>query len=221
MSKRGGKAPITADVKLKGSVTASYTRKRTTTEVIPADVTRAKAGSWLDVISPITEWAGLRGDALRYQREQLRIRQEAALEQLALYVREAVAGKTIAFPLPPKIVIPALEGASLEQPDSPLLQWWGRLLASGATRAPIRPYLIDLMSKIGPQEAVLLESLWESFLGSKTVVSYKLNVSSPGVISVINLQIVTRINSEFESTVSKGFKSLQLGCIPLTKHNSA
>jgi hypothetical protein len=35
---------------------ATYQRKHSTTEVVPPDVTRAKAGAWLDLISPITEW---------------------------------------------------------------------------------------------------------------------------------------------------------------------
>src|SRR3954465_1185709 len=62
----------TAEVSAKAEAIAkiTYQRNRSITEIVPPDVTRAKAGRWLDLISPITEWAGLRGDALRFQREQ-------------------------------------------------------------------------------------------------------------------------------------------------------
>src|ERR1043165_586819 len=113
-----------ASAKVEAVARATYQRKRTTTEIIPADVTRAKAGRWLDLISPITEWAGLRGDALRFQRDQLRIRQEAALEKLADTVRGMMQGQMVLHPLPPKILVPALEAVSLEDPMSPLIHWW-------------------------------------------------------------------------------------------------
>jgi hypothetical protein len=83
------KAEATAKAELVAR--ATYQRKHSTTEVIPPDVTRAKAIRWLDLISPITEWAGLKGDALRHQRQQLRIQQDIALEQLAETVHAKMA----------------------------------------------------------------------------------------------------------------------------------
>jgi hypothetical protein len=65
MSRKKGKgAPVkgSAAANFEAVAKATYTRKRTITEVIPPDVTRAKASDWLDLISPLTEWAGLKGD---------------------------------------------------------------------------------------------------------------------------------------------------------------
>src|SRR5262249_23731203 len=112
--KSQGRIKATAKIEAVARATATYQHKKTVTEVIPPDVSRAKAHRWLDLISPITEWAGLRGDALRFQRDQLRIRQEASLERLAASIRDRMQGQHVLHPLPPKILVPALEGASLE-----------------------------------------------------------------------------------------------------------
>lgn len=71
--------------------------------------------------------------------------------------------KAVITPLPPKVIVPALEAASLEASDSPLIDWWANLLVSGATGVFIRPYLIDLMKAIGPEEASLLDEIWKKF----------------------------------------------------------
>lgn len=138
-------------------------RKHSVKEVIPPDVTRAKAGAWLDLISPITEWAGLKGDALKHHRQQLRIQQEITLEELAESIRRKMAGNSVNYPLPPKVLVPALEGASLEPPTSPLIDWWANLLVSGATKQPIRPFFVDLMGKIDTEEAAYLNRIWRVY----------------------------------------------------------
>jgi hypothetical protein len=141
---------------------ASFERKKVVTEIIPEDVTRAKAGRWLDLISPITEWAGLKGDALRHRRDLLRIQQEGALVALASAIQSKASSGDIIHPLPPKILVPALEAASLESADSPLIDWWADLLVSGATNRPLRPYLVELMRQIGSEEARFLETIWKA-----------------------------------------------------------
>jgi hypothetical protein len=65
-----------ATARLEAVAKATYHRNRTTTEIVPPDVSRAKAGAWLTLLSPITEWVGLKGDALNFQRRLLRIQQE-------------------------------------------------------------------------------------------------------------------------------------------------
>lgn len=157
------KLEAAATAKLEAVAKASYEHKKSVTEVIPPDVTRAKVGRWLDFISPITEWNGLKGDAIRYRRQQLRIQQEAALETLALLVKKKTLGRTIESPLEAKFLVPALEAASLEHEQSPLLDWWADLLVSGATGRKIRPYFVELMKTIGSEEAALLDELWKSF----------------------------------------------------------
>jgi hypothetical protein len=78
---------IEAAVKAEATAKLAIERKKLTTEVIPPDVTRAKACAWLTLFSPLTEWAGLSGDRLRHRREMLRIQNE---EVLAEIVKESV-----------------------------------------------------------------------------------------------------------------------------------
>jgi|GEM_PF-6371191 len=149
-----GKATVEAIAK------ASVERKRIITEVVPPDVIRSKAGRWLDLISPITEWAGLKGDVLRHKRGLLRIQQEAALDALAGEILTRFRPGEVKQPLVSRFLVPALEAASLETPDSPLIGWWADLLTSGAKGGSTRPYLVELMKQIGPEEANVLEKLW-------------------------------------------------------------
>src|ERR1041385_1985766 len=121
MKKQPRAVTASANAKIEATAKASFEHKKSVTQVIPPDVTRARAVRWLDLISPITEWAGLNGDALRYRRDQLRIQQEAALEILAKSIREKMRGRKIVHPIPPKILVPGLEAASLEDSDSPLV----------------------------------------------------------------------------------------------------
>ena len=62
---RNGSPAVDASLKVEATTSARYSRERKITQLIPADVTRANAGAWLDLISPITQWAALKGDALR------------------------------------------------------------------------------------------------------------------------------------------------------------
>jgi hypothetical protein len=156
-------AEIRATAKVEAIAKATFQHKKTITEVVPVDVTRAKASRWLDLLSPITEWAGLRGDVLRYRRQQVRIQQESALDELADSVRRKLGAQAVLHPVPVKVLVPVLEAASLEDAESPLVEWWAELLVTAATAGPIRPFIVDLMGKIGVEEAKLLEELWDKF----------------------------------------------------------
>jgi hypothetical protein len=151
-----------AAAKIEASAKVSIQRKKSITEVIPPDVTRAKAARWLDLISPITEWAGLKGDMLRHQREQLRVQQEQSLDELGRRVGQKMAGRPPNHKLPPKIFVPALEAASLEDADSPLIEWWAGLLVSGAVSGHSRPIFTDIIKSIGPTEVAFLEKVWSA-----------------------------------------------------------
>jgi hypothetical protein len=48
-----------AGLKIDVGATASYEISKKVTQEIPEDVTRARSWAWLDLISPLTEWAGL------------------------------------------------------------------------------------------------------------------------------------------------------------------
>jgi hypothetical protein len=122
-----------ASVKVAAIAKASYSRNRTTAEIIPPDVTRAKARAWLDLVSPLTEWAGLKGDQLRLRREQLRLQREDILGEIVSRARERIGNlENVKKPIPNKFIVPFLENASLEEPDSSLVDMWANLLVSAA-----------------------------------------------------------------------------------------
>src|SRR4051812_14734047 len=156
--KRKQVASVKATAKVEAVAKATYQRKRTTTEIIPADVTRAKAGKWFDLISPMTEWAGLKGDALRYQRQQLRIQQEDSLARLAELLREKTQHLDSIRPVPNKILIPSLEKASLEDPsDETMIEKWANLLASAAQEVPVQPRFVGVLAELAGSQAECLE----------------------------------------------------------------
>lgn len=152
----GAKAIARAEVIAK----ATYQRKHSTTAVVPPDVTRAKAGAWLDLISPITEWAGLKGDALNFQRQLLRIQQEETLLRVAEKVQEKLAGESISHPVSRKILIPALEKASLEDADDDvMIDRWANLLASAAQDVKVQPRFVGILEEIAGPQARCLERI--------------------------------------------------------------
>ncbi len=157
--KKSTKASIKAEATAKAELVAkaTYQRKHTSTEVIPPDVTRAKASAWLDMISPITEWAGLKGDQLRSKRALLRIQQEETLLRVAQAVRLRIEGKDIK-PVPPKILVPALEKAALEEPsDDAMIRRWAELLASASQEIAVQPRFVSILGELATSQADCLE----------------------------------------------------------------
>jgi hypothetical protein len=162
------KAEAKAVAKVEASVKASYQRKKTITEVIPEDVTRAKASAWLTLISPITQWAGLKGDALEFQRKLLRIQQEETLLRVAQSVRNKLVDVSISKPVARKILVPALEKASLEEADDEVMvDRWASLLASAAQDVKVQPRFVGILEELAGAQAVCLEKVafnrWEEF----------------------------------------------------------
>jgi hypothetical protein len=154
----GPEVSAKASARLEAVARATYQRKKTTTEVIPPDVSRAKAGAWLSLISPITEWAGLKGDALNFQRRLLRIQQEETLLRVAQSVREKLAHTQISRPVPRKILIPALEKASLEDAeDDVMVDRWANLLASAAQEVKVQPRFVGILDELAGSQAECLE----------------------------------------------------------------
>lgn len=150
------KAEATARAELVAK--ATYARKHTTTEVVPPDVTRAKASAWLDLISPITEWAGLKGDALKFKRDLLRIQQEETLLRVALKVQALLAQAQIVHQVPRKILVPALEKASLEEADDDVMvDRWANLLASAAEDVKVQPRFVGILEEMTGRQAECLE----------------------------------------------------------------
>jgi hypothetical protein len=160
-SPTGIKAEAAAIAKIEARATASIQRKKNITEVIPPDVTRAKAGAWLDLISPITEWAGLRGDELRHKRDLLRLQRESVLTTIVSQARRQLASENKPIkPVPNKFLVPFLERASLEDDDSELCRRWSDLLVSATTAYdPSMVRFASVLSEIGPGEVDLLVRL--------------------------------------------------------------
>ena len=158
--KKGQKVTANAIARVEAVARATYQRKKTTTEIIPADVSRAKAGAWLTLLSPITEWAGLKGDALNFQRRLLRIQQEETLLRVARSVREKLAAATVTRPVPRKILVPALEKASLEDAaDDTMIEQWANLLASAAQDVKVQPRFVGILEEIAGSQAKCLERI--------------------------------------------------------------
>lgn len=163
MARKKSKSRVsaTATAKIEAVAKASYVRKRTTTEVIPPDVTRAKSSAWLDLISPITEWAGLKGDALRFQRTQLRLQREDVLAEIVSRARGKIENiEQINKPIPNKFLVPFLEQASLENPASSLIDMWSSLLAAAAENfSSHHTHFVSIIAQLSPKQGVLLKSL--------------------------------------------------------------
>jgi hypothetical protein len=172
-----------------------YQRKRTTSEFIPPDVTRAKAGAWLDLISPLTEWAGLKGDELRYRRAQLRLQREDVLADIVSRSRKRLESKQeIVTPVPNKFIVPFLEQASLEDPDSELVDMWANLLATAATDySSYHVHFVSIMSQLSAKQGNILKY----FIGVDS--AYQLEVGLDNIsVYFQSSQIRNTIKQKFE-----------------------
>lgn len=139
-------------VKLEASAKVEASLK--VTGEVPSDALGRLVHSLTDMVSPFAERQGLKGDLLRLQRADVALeiaRRAKAITDLS----EAVAA-----PVSPKILVSLLEKASLEDPDSDLIDWWARLLASTVSSVPVRhPIFADILSRMTADEARFLEEL--------------------------------------------------------------
>jgi hypothetical protein len=160
--KKSAKSSVKARATAKAELVAkaTYSRKRVTTEVIPPDVTRARSGAWLNLVSPLTEWAALKGDQIRHRRDQLRIQREDVLSKIIRDAANRIDYSAEKRPIPNKFIVPFLEKASLEDENSEVMKLWSQLLVSAATEFdPTHLRVIDILSQIGPNEANYLKKL--------------------------------------------------------------
>ena len=142
---------IEAVAKATAEAKVEYSHKTNVSVVVPEDVTRANASAWLDLISPMTQWAGLKGDALRHKRELLRIQQEEALAEIALRARQRLSKELGTLsPVPIKFMVPFPEQASLEE-DSTLVDLRANLLTSAAEEFdPHYIHSVGIISRLSP-----------------------------------------------------------------------
>src|SRR5215468_8206172 len=153
MGRKKSTPRISATAKAEVTAKAVIQRKKTVSEIIPLDVTRAKNSAWLDLISPLTEWAGLKGDELRFKRTQLRLQREDVLSKIVESARDKIKDPSQnEKPIPNKFLVPFLEQASLEDPDSSLVDMWASLLASAAkTYSSHHIHFVSIISHLSPK----------------------------------------------------------------------
>ena len=124
---------------------------------IKAEIPKESAGRLLDtltdIIRPFTETRGLRADQIRLQREDILI--EIARRAK---VRAELEGSI--RPIGNKFLIPFLEKASLEDPQSELVDKWANLLATAAHGdASEYTWCISLLSELAPSDFGLLDGM--------------------------------------------------------------
>jgi len=156
--KQGG--PIKLEASASATVGAHYSVRKEIREVVPVDVTRAKATSWLDLISPLTEWTGLKGDQLRLKRDILRLHREETLTRITERIRSKGNINPGAVPIPTKFIVNFLEKASLEEQDDELVELWANLLISAAENYdPRQLHFVSIISQLSGSQARIFESI--------------------------------------------------------------
>ncbi|HRK62947.1 MAG TPA: Abi-alpha family protein [Terricaulis sp.] len=122
---------------------------------VPAASTGRLVDALTDLIRPLTEARGLRGDVIRLQREEVAL--EIARRALE---RKAIESSAI-VPVANKVLVPLLEKCSLEDvSDETMMERWAELLASAATEDSIPPRFVALLSEINGTQARALEEMY-------------------------------------------------------------
>jgi hypothetical protein len=122
---------------------------------VKADIPTTSVGRFVDAITdimrPLSEYRGLKGDLLRLQREDVAF--EIAKRAQARIALEKRDPKPIAL----KTLIPLLEKGSQEAPDDDfMIDRWATLLSSAATEDSVPPRFVNLMGEINRRQALLL-----------------------------------------------------------------
>jgi len=122
---------------------------------VPSSSMGRLVDAFTDAIRPFTEARGLRADQIRLQREDVLI-------QIAHKARariEIEGGEV--NPIPPRILIPLLEKASLtDASEDVLVEGWANLLISASRGASANQAIyIDILSKLDPAHLRFLQFL--------------------------------------------------------------
>ncbi len=131
-----------------------------------------------DIVRPLTEWAGLKGDRLRLQRE------EVALEIAKRANDRIKAQKAPRTPIPTKTVVRLLESGSLEEPtDDTMIEMWANLLASAAHDPDAAaPRFVSILEDLNGDQAqnlkdVLLGKIQLRFLAEEPLINFATPIS--------------------------------------------
>jgi len=114
------------------------------------------ADSLADLISPFSQGLGLAGDHIRIFRERSVAAVLAGAKDLAEQRGEEIRPANL------KNLVPILENASLESPESELIEMWSRLLLSGDdVFDPELAMFTDVLKRISPKEASFLKGVFD------------------------------------------------------------
>lgn len=128
---------------------------------IDVEVPPVAAGRFLDtltdVLRPFSEGALLISDHVRLQRIDV-------LKKIAIRSRELLEAEgRIPSPVPNKVLVPLLEKASLEEPDSELLETWATLLATASERRDsLLPRMIGILAELDGAHVKFLRDICTS-----------------------------------------------------------
>lgn len=130
---------------------------KTTTKAIEAV---NKVGSFLSKAlgEPIEEAIGMIGDKLKFMRWERQIRLIDKVEEISQ--NRKIIGKEI--PIPPKLFIPIMENASLED-NNTLQDIWARLIVSSQdekTSKNVRVAYIDIIKQLEDVDVIFLDKLY-------------------------------------------------------------
>lgn len=122
---------------------------------IPSESSGRLLDALTDIIRPFTERRGLRADQIRLQREDVLIEiSRRARERLAIEQGEA-------RPVSPKFLCHFLEKASLEDPESELMDKWADLLANASLNNDENYiWCVNLLAELDGREAGLLDEMY-------------------------------------------------------------
>jgi hypothetical protein len=153
-----------ASAKLEAGATAKWSRKRLSIEYVPPDVTRANASAFRDLFSPLTEAAGFVGARIRHKRALWEMQREAeselTLRRIAQRFVESRTQQDAPGPPPSKFLYPFIAQASLEEPDSPLIDVWAHLLASATDHYdPRYVHFVSVVSRLSARQAEIFHEI--------------------------------------------------------------
>jgi hypothetical protein len=124
---------------------------------VPAAVTEAATSFTLRVLGPLAEASDLLSDRMRFFRWKSAVKTLAKAKEFA----DKHGFKPKQIPL--KQLVPLIEGASLEEEDSELVEKWAALIAH-ASDEPEHKYVFfaQILSSLDGSEVKLLDELWRS-----------------------------------------------------------
>ncbi len=145
---------------------------------------------------PIETATGILGDKLKFMRWERQIRLVDKVHQINK--KRGIEGKEI--PVSPKLAIPMLENASLEENDI-LQDLWAKLMSSAQgefTSAAVRSAFIDIIKQLEVIDVRLLDSLFNGYV--KAVGEANIHSETPRRISFPNIWYVPLLQVELKTT---------------------